>query len=324
MNKNIQWYQQQVLQLLEINKYCPEQKTKEWYIARNHKITASEASSCLPKIPEICHLYETLFNKKFKYNINKSLSTYDSKEDYIINKCKTFYGENTFKDNIYTLHGKKYESIALRLYKLLYNVHVFDFGLLPHPTLPWLSASPDGITENGIMLEIKCPNKMYYIPSITYFTQMQIQMETANLDECDFLVCDIKELSSEIDFINESQQYKGIVLNKLHYTNDKLDKYIYPPDNITTTQEYLNWSNQIIQQNTETIIPNYYVIKEWVVVRIKRNTEWFDIIKPYLKNTIDFILTLQSDKILFDNYCTDTNSQFFETYNNTICQLEHD
>ncbi len=342
MNKNTKWYQNRIKKLIEINKNCPAQKSKEWYIARNTRITASEASSALPKIEEICSTYEKIFNVKIKYNPNQNLSVYDTKEEYIINKCRTFYGENLFKDNIYTLHGKKFEEISTRLYRKVFNTNVLEFGLLPHPRLKWLGASPDGITKEGVMLEIKNPNKMYYIPSITYFTQMQIQMETANLDECDFLVCYVKNIDTEQEFIeriidesqnmlipNSSKQYKGILLNNISESDNSTSKYIYPPDSLDTINDFLNWKNDTIleyQKNGICLTPNYYIIQEWIVIRIQRDKDWFNIIKSYLKNTIDIIKKLQSDEQLFKDYRESmhniSNKDFFEKYNNTFCLIQ--
>jgi hypothetical protein len=346
---DFKWYQKQVKKLIEINKNCPVQKTKPWYEMRNCKITASEASSCLPKIEDICSTYEKLFNVKIKYNPNQNLSSYDTKEDYIINKCRTFYGENLFKDNIYTLHGKKFEEISTRLYRKVYNTQVLEFGLLPHSRLSWLGASPDGITPQGIMLEIKNPNKMYIIPSMTYFTQMQIQMETANLDECDFLVCDVKNIDTEQEFIdriinespnltidnlnipNSCKQYKGILLNKVTESDNSNFKYIYPPDSLDTITDFLNWKNNTIleyQQQGIQVIPNYYIIQEWSVIRINRNREWFNIIKPYLKSTMDLIKKLQADPQLFKDYRESIHKirskEYYEIYNSTVCLIEPD
>lgn len=345
MNKKPIWYEKQVKKLIEINKSCPVQKSKNWFAARNTRVTASEASSCLPKIEEICSTYEKLFNVKIKYNPNQNLSSYDTKEDYIMNKCRTFYGENLFKDNIYTLHGKKFEEISTRLYRKVYNTEVLEFGLLPHSRLSWLAASPDGCTPSGIMLEIKNPNKMYTIPSMTYFTQMQIQMETANLDECDFLVCDVKNINTEQEYIecvlddscnnenlpNSCKQYKGIILNKISESDNSTNKYIYPPDNLDTIDDFLNWKNNTIaefKQNGIDVIPNYYIIQEWSIIRIHRNKEWFNIIKPYLKNTIDLIRKLQKDRELFDKYRESIdlikNKTFIEMYNKTECLFDND
>jgi len=342
--KDLKWYQAQVKKLIEINKNCPMQRSKLWYEMRNTRITASSASSCLPKIEEIYSAYEKLFNVKIKYNPNQYFNNYETKEDFIINKCRTFYGENLFKDNIYTLHGKKFEEISTRLYRNVYNIEVLEFGLLPHSRLSWLSASPDGCTKAGVMLEIKNPNKMYTIPSMMYFTQMQIQMETANLDECDFLVCDVKNIDTEQQYIdriidnsilssipNSCKQYKGILLNKVAESDNSITKYIYPPDSLSTITDFLNWKNNTIlefQENSIEVIPNYYIIQEWSIIRINRDREWFNIIKPYLKTTIDLIKKLQADPQLFKDYRESIdkirNKEYYERYNNTICLIEPD
>lgn len=341
--RDLKWYQNRVKKLIEINKNCPIQKSPEWFAARNTKCTASEAASCLPRIKEVCEVYEKLFNTSFKYDQNKSLSSYDSRNEYIINKCRTFYGENLFKDNIYTLHGKKYEEISCRLYRKLYNTDVIEFGLLPHTRLKYLAASPDGITPNGIMLEIKNPNKMYHIPSPTYFCQMQLQMECADLDECDFLVCEVKELQSEQDYINKKidesmylditnscKQYKGIVLNKINELDNSINKYIYPPDNLNTTDEFINWSNKTIDEyKTENVIitPNYYVITNWTVLRIKREKEWFNSVKHYFKETLGLIKTLQNDPQLFEDYKESIflihNKEYLTKQANTVCLIDN-
>ena len=340
--KDLKWYQKQVVKLIKVNKECPIQRTKPWYEMRNTRITASSASSCLPKIEEICIPYEKLFNVKIKYNPNQCFNTYENKEDFIINKCRAFYGENLFKDNIYTLHGKKFEEISTRLYRKVYNTEVLEFGLLPHPRLSWLAASPDGINLDGTMLEIKNPNKMYTIPSMTYFTQMQIQMETGNLDKCDFLVCDVKNIDTEQEFIdrildespnpnvsNSCKQYKGILLNKVLELDNSETKYIYPPDSLNTIQDFIEWSNNTIEEykiQNITVIPNYYIIQEWSVIRIKRDKEWFNIIKPYLKKTMDLIKKLQADPQLFKDYRESIhnirNKAYNEKYNNTSCLID--
>jgi hypothetical protein len=135
--------------------------------------------------------------------------------------------------------------------------------------------SPDGITRSGIMLEIKNPNKMYTIPSVTYFTQMQIQMETANLDVCDFLVCDVKNIDTEQEYItrvldescnnenlpNSCKQYKGIILNKVVESYNSTSKYIYPPDNLDTIDDFLNWKNNTIIEYQQKKLENYEILQ---------------------------------------------------------------
>ena len=79
-------------------------------------------------------------------------------------------------------------------YEKVYNTRLYEMGCMKHPTLAFLGASPDGINclENhplyGRMLEIKNPvsREITGVPKDEYWVQMQLQMEVANLDRCDF------------------------------------------------------------------------------------------------------------------------------------------
>jgi putative phage-type endonuclease len=315
----------------------PPQRSPEWFKSRNTRITASEIACCLTLSRELCRTYVGDFNVEcFRYKPDQCMSHYDNKTDYIINKCRTFYGENLFKDSIYTLHGKKYEEIATRLYRREYKTDVWEFGLLQHSRLNWLAASPDGITPNGVMLEIKCPYSRKIeegVPPIHYWAQMQLQLEVADLDECDFLECEIKELSSESDFISQiigNKQDKGLLLNKVNEPANSETKYIYPPDSLNSCEEYINWSNEVInvyKENKIEIVPIYYFINKWFVVNVKRRKEWFLKAKPYLKETIDQIRKFQSDRQLFDGYRESIykikNKVYLDKYHATDCII-HD
>lgn len=316
----------------------PPQRSEEWFKARNTRITASEVACCLTLSEELCKIYVDDFNvQNFKYKPEHCMSHYDNKIDYIINKCRTYYGENLFRDSIYTLHGKKYEEIATRLYRRQYHTDVIEFGLLPHSRLNWLAASPDGITPNGVMLEIKCPYSRKIeegVPPIWYWAQMQVQLEVADLDECDFLECEIKELPDEASFISQTiqgNQDKGILLNKVNEPDNSETKYIYPPDNLYTNNEYINWVNQTIQQfqnENVNVVPIYYFINKWFIVNVKRQKEWFLKAKPYIKETIEQIRKYQADEQLFNDYKESIyklrNKEYLERYNNTVCLIEQD
>jgi hypothetical protein len=65
-----------------------------------------------------------------------------------------------------------------------------EFGLIIHRDYPWLAASPDGITLNGQMIEIKCPMHREIIPGHCphhYLPQIQVQLEVAGLESCAFV-----------------------------------------------------------------------------------------------------------------------------------------
>ena len=134
--EQINIWKSKVLELKQLPQY--EQRSNEWYKQREECISASDIASAIGE------------------------SKYGRKNDIILQKCGH---PSSFKGNIYTLHGQKYEDIAIALYEKIYNVKVHEFGLIPHgfikshskKRIPFIGASPDGITDEGIMVEIKCP-----------------------------------------------------------------------------------------------------------------------------------------------------------------------
>ena len=90
----------------------PEQRSEAWFKQRQTRITASEAASCLFRSKETCEKYVNLFGiKNFKYKDTCGINPYESRDEYIIKKCRSFFGESVFKDNPFTIWGKKYETL---------------------------------------------------------------------------------------------------------------------------------------------------------------------------------------------------------------------
>ena len=111
------------------------------------------------------------------------------------------------------------------VYEYRMNVKVKEFGMVPHPKINHLGASPDGIVSPykldgehltnyvGRMLEIKCPLSRKIkktgeikgvICPIYYWVQVQLQLECCDLDECDFWQCEIIEYDDREDFVLDS------------------------------------------------------------------------------------------------------------------------
>lgn len=314
------------------------QRSLEWYNVRNVALSASEIAACLTFTPEVCEDYLKQFNvTDFKID-GKCCSHFDTKEDFIINKCRAFFGENVFIDSIFTLWGKKYEEIATRLYRTIFNIKLLEFGSLIHPRLKWLRCSPDSITEYGTLVEIKCPFKRKIkdnnVP-FHYYLQCMLQLEVCDLETCDFFECELIELKNIDEFINYTLlefkpnkfQSKGILINKVNEVNNSETKYIYPPDNVVTTDDYINWYNEKLSTSEIEVQPIFYVIVKWNVIQVKRNKEWFNkTIKPILKENHIFIRKLQNDRVLFDKYRESIrliqNKAFIEMYDKTECLIE--
>ncbi len=163
----------------------PQQRTDEWYQFRHNLLTAS--------------------------SIWKILSTQSNINNIIYEKCKPF---TLFKSPSLDspLHwGQKYEPVSIELYENLYNTKIEDFGCIKHPKYPFIGASPDGINidENNPryarMLEIKnvVNREITGIPKMEYWIQMQVQMETCDLNECDFLETKFLEYHNYEDFMSD-------------------------------------------------------------------------------------------------------------------------
>ena len=127
-----------VLALLNENK-AVAQRSPEWFAERNTLLTASDVAAAIGQNP-----YQTrqeLLTRKLHNRLGiTSSATSMSKMGMIA--CE---------------HGERYEDEAAREYFTRFpeNGMLFSFGLIKHPTYTFLAGSPDRVTQNGILLEIK-------------------------------------------------------------------------------------------------------------------------------------------------------------------------
>lgn len=142
-----------------------EQRTPEWYEVRKGLMTASDAAGALG-IPAF----------KGQRNVRQSL---------LQQKVS-----GTFTGNHMTRWGQENEDqVRERAMQALGEV-AWEVGLVVHPDLSWLGASPDGVTNTGKLIEIKCPYKRKPDPQEVphhYWPQIQVQLECTNLDSCYFV-----------------------------------------------------------------------------------------------------------------------------------------
>ena len=272
------YLQEQVERLKKIPQ--PEQRSPEWYLMRDGMISASDAGTVLGQ------------------------SHYGNRDSVILKKC----GEESRPPSGAAIDwGVKYENVAKQIYELRNDVEVFEFGCIKHPTINFLGASPDGITNDGIMLEIKCPSSRVIdgiIPT-GYYCQVQMQLEVCELDRCDFLECKLKEYMSEDDYINDNFNgnnfynfigfEKGVVAEYFALA-DKKYKFDYSPIGILG-QELEDWKNKAMEKyehmNDKSIIFasfSYWYLEEVSCIPIYRNQEWFNNSYIELKKCWDDII----------------------------------
>jgi hypothetical protein len=176
----------------------PEQKTPEWYKYRHGLITAS--------------------------NIYKVFASQSQINSLIYEKCKPFVERETINNNLLSTSslqwGVLYEPVSVLYYEYMYTTKISDFGCIQHEKYNYIGASPDGINTDpnsslyGRMLEIKniVNRDITGIPKEEYWVQTQIQMETCDLNECDFLETRFKEYQETERFYADVTKQRGIIL----------------------------------------------------------------------------------------------------------------
>lgn len=97
--------------------------------------------------------------------------------------------KTTWAGNAATEHGTRLEPIVREMYDQRFGKKTHEIGLVQHPQYPFLGGSADGITEDGILLEIKCPLTRKIEPKVPkyYLPQIQLLLEILDFEECDFV-----------------------------------------------------------------------------------------------------------------------------------------
>jgi putative phage-type endonuclease len=247
-----------------------EQRTPEWYKAREDMISASDIATAI------------------------GMNPYQKKKDLILKKCNA---GPPFRGNKFTQWGVKYEQVATLIYEFKEKETVVEYGLILHEDITFIGASPDGITLSGIMLEIKCPytrniNKKgkYGLVPAYYWVQVQIQLEVCKLKYCDFEQCKFSEYrdrddfiydASDCDYVSDDGQFKGAVAiwkkNEYETEWDKYD-YSYPPKIDMSIDELDEWIESESKRKCDDKIfrkVTYWKLEEYSCVRVERDREWF-------------------------------------------------
>ena len=327
-----------VERLLIVNHHMPEQRTKEWYDYRSGIMTAS---------PGGCYI----FVSEYEYELSKKgIICIDLKGKPIQKKhigtkrCNCFpgwkqqveikcIGQKTWASNRHTRHGVKSEPIITAIYERKTGQMVLEVGIMPHRSIDWIGASPDGIRLDGIMVEIKAPTRDYLteMPVMQYWIQMQLQMEVCDLDECDFVESRIKDYESKDEFINDKfyneegelvyhltsdGNPKGIVLTiekniSQGDLNQMVREYVYPfpaSKYFESREEEEDWIRSWISEKIETNVDmfidddtrvrvSYYKVVEWQNHRIKRDKEWFKLRLPDFQESWNTILKYRKEGV---------------------------
>lgn len=180
--------------------------------------------------------------------------------------------------------GIRFEPIIKQIYQDLTKTKVVDLGRLRHSIDPRLAASPDGLVVEGPedrigrFVEFKAPvtRKMLSVIPEEYMSQMQIQMEVGNVEECDYL--EIKFQSAygnkqEPPTTPESHKYYGIIFLVADLETNEPLHYIYSPLNT------LIW-NPEVSEGTHILETIPWCTSEWYTKTVGRSRSWFETVQP--------------------------------------------
>jgi putative phage-type endonuclease len=136
---------------------APDQGTEEWLAWRRSKLTASD---CAKTIGNAVKSRQRLLDEKR-------------------------YSSTTFRGNAFTEAGHVHEPYAIAAYSRKKDVTVHT-NLKPvcHPLYPQLAASLDGVSEDGVNVEIKClhTDKLLKKPKPVHVYQTMFQMACTGLN----------------------------------------------------------------------------------------------------------------------------------------------
>lgn len=235
-----------------------EQRSPEWYTARQNMLTASDTAQAMGR------------------------GKFGNRDQLLDKKVREVLGQPLPFVVVPPLKwGIMYEDMALRCYREANGgVRVYDFGLVPHPQLGCYGASPDGITELGVMVEIKCPYRRRITNEIPeqYYIQMQGQMAVCGLQECDYIECEIQEYNDGEEYVNQAyggaaidppRGGHGVIIERV--TDAGASVYEYSPEGLTP-EEALEWA---ASTGIGARLHRWVLGKMWIA-RVKFDQEMWD------------------------------------------------
>ena len=255
-----------------------KQRSEEWFEARKTRLTASD-------------LYDAVKGGNISIKLAK--------------KKANIITDNINYNAIPALKwGTMFEPMATRCYsQKMNNINIHDFGLICDVDNKHFGASPDGINELGIMLEIKCPYSRKIIDGVIpekYKMQIQGQLAVCKLKECDYIECIFKSIESEEDYLElgNTTINHGVIAE--FYNSKGEYVYYYSDPNKTPTEciEDIIY-NHTYSNNDKNNIPDitsnnegkikfskytYWKLDEMIIQRVIFKPDEWETIIPKINN----------------------------------------
>jgi putative phage-type endonuclease len=173
-----------------------EQRTFEWYKAREGRVTGSSVGAIL------------------------GYSPFMKPDDVMRRMVREYHGaESEFQGNAATQWGVANEAGACAEYEIETGNTVELCGFYEYEH--WLGASPDGLIGTNGLVEFKCPYSMRNgegrfktaLEQLHYYAQMQIQLFITERDYCDFYQWSPSK--TQLEVVQRDEQFINNTLPRL-------------------------------------------------------------------------------------------------------------
>ena len=244
-----------------------EQKTCEWYEYRRKVLTASSLSSVFgSRGKRRALLKEKCLPAQFKVLTSSACS-----------------------------HGVRYEAVVQKIYEKMTSTKISEYGCIRHKYIEHIGASPDGIVTEaadermlGRMLEIKVlySRALLGLPKYGYWVQVQTQLETCDLEYCDFFECVITRYEKDVFFselVTGRHVYYGVLLEALDVYGKKST---YNSEHGQSAVELELWyeelTDKLLAEEQDITTINFWVLTKYSMMTIQRNRKWFDSVRSQI------------------------------------------
>ena len=232
-----------------------DQRTNAWHMKRGSMLTASEIYKCVKD------------------------ATPAQRHELIMNKL-TPRDHGAQSSSRALVWGTRFEPIAKAIYEKTYGIKIVDTTCIPHPVHSFLGASPDGILIHedplhdmyGRLVEFKCPISRVFddttpIPT-TYYHQMQLQLECAQLNVCEYAEFQFKEMNYS-EWMDTNAEYKSVFIVSE-------DGVVYYKD-INDTRSVADWRSTIVREDdTQHWTSVYWVLMKYKFQTVNKEEGWLE------------------------------------------------
>lgn len=229
-----------------------DQRTAEWHAKRGTMLTASE-------------IYKALVD-----------ATPSQKHELMMSKL-TPRPKTEGSGPRALVWGTRFEPIAKEIYCKVSPepITIVDTTCIPHPTVSFLGASPDGIVlcpdnpRHGNLVEFKCPISRTFsdetpVP-IAYYHQMQLQMECTQRTTCEYIEFQFRT-PTYTEWKDSTAEYKGFYA----VTEDDMNvKY----RDLSDTRDPSTWRAEVLGDVDDWDMV-YWTLEKYRMKIVELDPEW--------------------------------------------------